>query len=104
MGGLVGRAYLSRRGTEPDSVPSMQLITLGSPHSGSLSAWCLPGTHLKQMRPGSDWLRQLPTTCPVRAVSVYSMHDNLVVPLSAGALRGAIARRVARHWALKSAV
>ena len=80
MGGLVGRGYLSRRGTEPDSVPSMQLITLGSPHSGSLSAWCLPGTHLRQMRPGSDWLRQLPTTCPVPAVSVYSMHDNLVVP------------------------
>lgn len=80
MGGLVCRSYLARRGTPPDGAPAMQLITLGSPHSGSLSAWCLPGTHLRQMRPGSDWLRQLPATCSVPAVSVYSMHDNLVVP------------------------
>ena len=80
MGGLVCRAYLSRRGALADSAPAMQLITLGSPHCGSLSAWCFPGTNLRQMRPGSEWLRRLPTTCPVPAVSVYSMHDNLVVP------------------------
>lgn len=80
MGGLVCRAYLSRQGAATASAPPMRLITLGSPHCGSLSAWCLPGTHLRQMRPGSDWLRRLPATCPVTAVSVYSVHDNLVVP------------------------
>lgn len=80
MGGLVCRAYLSRKGAQAASAPAMQLVTLGSPHCGSLSAWCLPGTHLRQMRPGSGWLRQLPATCPVAAVSVYSVHDNLVVP------------------------
>lgn len=80
MGGLVCRAYLSRQGAQAANSPAMQLVTLGSPHCGSLSAWCLPGTHLRQMRPGSDWLRQLPATCPVRAVSLYSVHDNLVVP------------------------
>lgn len=80
MGGLVCRAYLSRQSVRPADAPAMQLVTLGSPHCGSLSAWCLPGTHLRQMRLGSDWLRQLPTNCPVPAVSVYSMHDNFVVP------------------------
>ena len=80
MGGLVCRAYLARLGMQRDLGPAMQLITLGSPHGGSRSAWCLPGTHLRQMRPGSDWLQRLPMTCPVPAVSVYSMHDNLVVP------------------------
>ena len=80
MGGLVCRAYLSRQPVWPANAPAMQLITLGSPHGGSRSAWCLPGTHLRQMRPGSDWLRKLPATCPVAAVSVYSVHDNLVVP------------------------
>ena len=80
MGGLVCRAYLSRQSAPPASGPAMQLVTLGSPHCGSRSAWCLPGTHLRQMRPGSDWLRRLPATCPVAAVSVYSVHDNLVVP------------------------
>ena len=80
MGGLVCRAYLSRQSAQPANAPTMQLITLGSPHGGSLSAWCLPATHLRQMRPGSDWLRQLPSTCSVPATSVYSMHDNLVIP------------------------
>ncbi len=80
MGGLVCRAYLARVQVRPGDAPTTQLVTLGSPHGGSLSAWCLPGTNLRQMRPGSDWLRQLPTTCPVPAVSVYSVHDNLVVP------------------------
>ena len=80
MGGLVCRAYLSRLKTQSDGAPTMQLITLGSPHCGSLSAWWMPGTNLRQMRPGSDWLRQLPTTCTVPAISVYSVHDNLVVP------------------------
>lgn len=80
MGGLVCRAYLSGQAAQPMSAPPMRLVTLGSPHCGSLSAWCLPGTHLRQMRPGSDWLRQLPAVCPVVAVSVYSVHDNLVVP------------------------
>ena len=80
MGGLVCRAYLSRRGPQVDGAPPMRLITLGSPHCGSLSAWCMPGTNLRQMRPGSDWLQHLPTDCPVPAVSIYSVHDNLVVP------------------------
>lgn len=85
MGGLVCRAWLARHGAK-DGVE--RLITLASPHGGSLCAHFLPGRNLRQLRPRSDWLGALPLSLPVPAVALYSAHDNLVVPYTLGRCDG----------------
>jgi len=80
MGGLVGRAYLARHGG--DRV--RRLITLGSPHNGTLLARLLPGRNLAQMRPGNRWLTRLNDSqrggAPAPVVSIFSFQDNIIVP------------------------
>ncbi len=80
MGGLVARAYLARHGG--DRV--RRLITLGSPHHGTLLAWLLPGRNLVQMRPRNRWLTRLNDSQrggpPAGTVSIFSYQDNIVVP------------------------
>jgi triacylglycerol esterase/lipase EstA (alpha/beta hydrolase family) len=79
MGGLVARAYLRRYGI----AKVCRLITLGTPHHGSLLASTFPGAALAQMRPGNAWLAELGAT-PAEAlppiVSLWSWHDSMVVP------------------------
>ena len=55
MGGLVARAYLRRYGSHKVSL----VMTLGTPHHGSVHAWLFPGTSLAQLRPGNAWLAEL---------------------------------------------
>lgn len=55
MGGLVARAYLRRYG----ELRVARLITLGTPHRGSLLAHLGIGRNARQMEPGSVWLREL---------------------------------------------
>lgn len=80
MGGLVCRAYLAQHGGSR----VRRLITLGSPHNGTILAWLLPGANLAQMRPGNRWLTRLNDSqrggVPASAVSIFSYHDNIVVP------------------------
>ena len=80
MGGLVCRAYLAQHGGSRVK----RLITLGSPHNGTVLAWLLPGANLVQMRPGSRWLRRLNDGqrggVPAPTVSIFSYHDNIVLP------------------------
>jgi triacylglycerol esterase/lipase EstA (alpha/beta hydrolase family) len=89
MGGLVARAYLRRYGGEGVRV----LVTLGTPHHGSMHAYCFPGICLCQMRPDSDWLAALnadegaPPPCPI--VSLWSWHDTMVAPQLSSRLAGA---------------
>jgi len=79
MGGLVMRAYLRRHGGGKVA----RLVTVGTPHEGSVHAWMAAGTSLSQMRPGSPWLadlgapegRDIP---PI--VSIWSWHDSMVAP------------------------
>ena len=81
MGGLGARAYLCARG--PARV--RKLITIASPHSGTVHARFGGGANARQMHRGSTFLREL---CekegeggPACAVtSIYSPHDNLVAP------------------------
>ncbi len=89
MGGLVCRAYLRRHGDRRLA----GVVTLGSPHHGTVLAWLLFGPNLRQMRPNSTWLRVLNTgeanarSAPITVI--YSLHDNIVAPQQNGSLEGA---------------
>jgi triacylglycerol lipase len=79
MGGLASRAYLRRHG----SGKVARLITLGSPHQGTLLARLGLGPNARQMRIGSPWLGALAAPLPPASVSIYSCHDNYVFPQQA---------------------
>jgi triacylglycerol esterase/lipase EstA (alpha/beta hydrolase family) len=89
MGGLVTRAYLRRHGTARIA----RVVTLGSPHHGSMMAWFFPGVSLAQMRPGNAWLAALNATRldpSLRLVSLWSWHDSMVAPQTSSELPGAV--------------
>lgn len=80
LGGLVARYYVQCLGGD---ARVNTLVTLGTPHAGTLSAYLLPTTLVRQLRPGSDVLTELAgpaAGCATRFVSVYSELDELVVP------------------------
>lgn len=77
MGGLVSRAYLRRYG----SAKVARMISLGSPHHGSRLAALGWGRNGMQMRIGNLWLAELAKLAlPAGSASIYSVHDNQVVP------------------------
>ena len=89
MGGLVARAHLRKHGTGRIA----GIVTIGSPHHGSMLAWFFPGRSLAQMRPGNAWLAQLNAERldpALRFVSVWSWHDSMVAPQSSSELPGAV--------------
>jgi triacylglycerol lipase len=87
MGGLVCRAYVRRFG----GARVARLVTLGAPHHGSALAAMGPGADAVDMQPGGAWLRELTDeggqTVPI--TSIYTVHDNLVVPQDSSVLAGA---------------
>lgn len=88
MGGLVSRAYLRRYGKDRVA----KLVTLGSPHHGSQLAKLGLGENGRQMVPGSAWLAALDSAGAVPlppTVSIYSCHDNYVMPQDSSLLEGA---------------
>ena len=88
MGGLVARAYLRRYG----GAKLRRLVTIGTPHHGSVLAYTFFGRSLAQMRPLSRWLMELNAaqvdTCPP-IVSLWSWQDSMVVPQTSSLLPGA---------------
>jgi len=90
MGGLVARAYLRRHG--PAKVSTV--MTIGTPHRGSVHAWLFPGVCLGQLRPGNTWLAELnrgeAVPRGVRVVSLWSWHDSMVAPQTSAQLDGAV--------------
>ena len=93
MGGLVSRAYVRRYGTARVE----RIVTIGTPHHGSVLAWSFPGRCLAQMRPGNKWLvtlnRDAVGPTPVPITSIWSRHDSMVVPQGSSEL--ATARNIA---------
>lgn len=86
MGGLVARAYLRRHG--PDKVS--RVVTLGTPYGGSELARIGFGANGRQMVPGNDWLTQLTEyPQPVETTTIFSPHDNYVMPQKNLELTGA---------------
>jgi len=80
MGGLVARAYLRAY----PQAPVACVVTLGTPHRGTVHARFGQGENAAQMRPGSDWLRELAAgedaALRRRFTVVLSHHDNIVAP------------------------
>jgi triacylglycerol esterase/lipase EstA (alpha/beta hydrolase family) len=89
MGGLVSRAYVRRFGAAHVD----RMLTIGTPHHGSVLAWSYPGRCLAQMRPGNAWLAELnrdeSRPPPVRMTSIWSRHDSMVAPQASSELESA---------------
>jgi hypothetical protein len=84
LGGLIARYHVQRQGGDR-RVDS--LVTLGTPHGGSVLAHALPTPLVRQLRPGSTVLTELAEPvdrCDTRITAVYSDLDQLVLPTSAG--------------------
>src|SRR3712207_3858447 len=83
LGGLIARYHLQRQ----DGAQRIQsLVTLGTPHEGSVLAHLLPTPLVRQLRPGSPLLRELAEPAPgfsTPLTAVYSDLDQLVLPTSA---------------------
>ena len=94
MGGLVARALL--RGAARGAVG--RLVTIGSPHHGSIVARALSRPATRQMAPESPWLGALNASqegdFAVPVTSIYSLEDNLIAPAHSPRLRGAAAREL----------
>jgi len=97
MGGLVARAWLRSAGAEGQARLA-RLITLGSPHHGTVLANLGVGINAAQMRrarsgEASDWLRALAAAesaaTRARIVSLWTHHDNIVSPQTSSCLEGA---------------
>lgn len=85
MGGLAGRAYLQRHG----GAKVARLITIGSPHQGSMHAHLGAGANAREMEPGSGWLAALAADesagLAAPLVCIYSHHDDFVTPQTGSA-------------------
>ncbi|MGY1782121.1 lipase family alpha/beta hydrolase [Geodermatophilus sp. SYSU D01036] len=84
LGGLIARHYVQRQrgGRRVES-----LVTLGTPHGGSVLAHLLPTPMVRQLRPGSPVLQELAEPAPdwsTPMTAVYSNLDQIVVPTVAG--------------------
>jgi triacylglycerol lipase len=81
LGGLIARYYVQCLGGD---ARVRTLVTLGSPHAGTLLARLVPPMLLcRQLSPGSDLYAELAgpaTGCRTRFVSYYSDVDQLIVP------------------------
>lgn len=81
LGGLIARYYVQRLGGD---ARVDTLVTLGTPHRGSLIAHLLPPTTMpRQLQPGSDLLRELEEPardCRTRFLAVWSRMDQLIIP------------------------
>jgi triacylglycerol lipase len=80
LGGLIARYYVQRLGGD-ERVHT--LVTLGTPHHGSLAAHLVPVQLGRQLRPNSDLFAELDEPAPgcrTRFVAIWSDIDQLVVP------------------------
>ncbi len=80
MGGLIARYYVQRMGGDSRV---HTVVTMGTPHEGTLPARLVPHPVARQLRPHSDIVRELAAPAPgcrTRFVSFWSDHDELVIP------------------------
>jgi triacylglycerol esterase/lipase EstA (alpha/beta hydrolase family) len=90
MGGLVARCWIARLG---GAARAERLVTLGSPHHGSLLARGFPARWAGEMLCGCEWLEQLAADGSrargVPVTSIYSRADEFVAPQESSRLEGA---------------
>lgn len=100
MGGLVSRYYVQRLGGL-ERVD--HLVTLASPHNGTVLAHLVPNRGCREMRPGSKFLRDLERDASrldgVKFTSLYTPYDLVIVPARSSVMPQArnIPLRVAAH-------
>jgi triacylglycerol lipase len=87
LGGLIARYYVQRLGGD---ARVHTLVTLGTPHHGTLAAHLVPFQLCRQLRPSSDLFTELDEPAPgcrTRVVAFWSDVDQLVVPHDNARLR-----------------
>jgi triacylglycerol lipase len=87
LGGLIARYYVQRLGGD---AAIDTLVTLGSPHGGTATAYVLPTALARQLRPGSELLGELAEPaagCRTRFLVVWSRLDQMIVPQRNARLR-----------------
>lgn len=93
MGGLAARALLRHCAKVGRSPGVAKVITLGTPHQGTVLSSIEMSPNGRQMRVGSAWLAALAADekgawpCPL--VSIWSRDDNIVAPQTSADLAGA---------------
>jgi triacylglycerol esterase/lipase EstA (alpha/beta hydrolase family) len=89
MGGLAARAYLRDYGEGAIA----HVITVGTPHDGTVIAQLGLGENTRQMERKSKWRKALaldePATRYTLFTTIYSRIDNIVAPARTGVLPGA---------------
>ncbi len=86
LGGLIARYYVQQLGGD-ERVHT--LVTLGTPHEGTLTAHLLPVQVCRQLRPGSDLYAELAAPAPhcrTRFVAYWSDLDQMILPHDSGRL------------------
>jgi hypothetical protein len=84
LGGLISRYYVQRQGGDRRVA---SLVTLGTPHAGSVWAHAGLTPLIRQLRPGSSVIRELQEPapgCTTPVTAVYSDLDQMVVPSTSG--------------------
>ena len=80
LGGLVARYYVQQLGGD---ARVHTLVTLGTPHQGTLAACLVPTPVFRQLRPDSDVMAELAGPAPgcrTRFFAVWSELDQFIVP------------------------
>ncbi|MFD1151702.1 esterase/lipase family protein [Saccharothrix hoggarensis] len=80
LGGLIARYYVQRLNGD---ARVRTLVTLGTPHGGTLAAYLLPTSLTRQLRPGSELLSELAEPsrpCRTKFVVVWSEMDQVIIP------------------------
>jgi len=81
MGGMVARIFVQRHGGR---ARVRKLVTLASPHHGTWMAWLLPGRGVRELRPGSAFLRDLARDTDrlegILVASYWTPFDLIIVP------------------------
>ena len=95
MGGLAARAWWVQ---DPTASRLHRLITIGSPHQGTLLARFGWGANVAQMRVDAEWLvrlraQDLPAHA-ARTICFYSDGDTMVIPSAHATLPGADNRQI----------
>ncbi|ALT75845.1 lipase family alpha/beta hydrolase [Paucibacter sp. KCTC 42545] len=94
MGGLAVRAWWRRHGSGavPGATRVRRVLTLGTPHAGTWSAYMAAARNAHQMRYGSPWLAQLaaqePADLGAQFDCYFSHCDQIVFPSSSALLPG----------------
>lgn len=87
MGGLICRYYLQSLG---GLMKTDKLISISTPHQGTMAAYLIPGAGIQQMRPGSTFLTKLNSDAGklhlLEHSSFYTPLDLMIIPARSSVL------------------